>query len=77
MHVVGTEYDIDVASAPLDQVAVLLGQAAPYRQLDVWTGVLERLQVAQGAVELVVGVLSDTARVEDNHVGLILGGRRN
>ena len=54
-----------------DQVAVLLGQAAADHDLQPGRCVLQRLQVAEGAVELVVGVLPDAAGVEDDDVGVV------
>ena len=56
----------------LDEVSVLLGQAAGRRRSRrPGRRVLERLEVAQGAVELVVGVLADAAGVEHDHVGVV------
>ena len=68
-QVVGAEHDVDVAGPLDDQLAVLLGQAAADRDLQVGPAVLERLEVPEVAVELVVGVLPDAAGVEDDDVG--------
>ena len=51
------------------ELAVLLGEAAADRDLQVGPRVLQRLQSAEVAVELVVGVLADAARVEHDDVG--------
>ncbi len=51
-------------------VAVLLGQAAADGDLHVRVGLLARHQVADVAVELVVGVLPHRAGVEHHHVGV-------
>ena len=48
--------------------AVLLGQAAAHRDLHAGGGVLGRQQVAEVAVQPVVGVLADRAGVEHEHV---------
>ena len=56
-------------------VAVLLRQAAADGDLHVGVGGLERRQVPEVAVELVVGVLAHRAGVEHDHVGLRAGGR--
>ena len=76
VHVVGAEHDVDVRRPPADRVTVLLGQAAADHDLEVGAGRFERLEVAERAVELVVGVLADAAGVEHDHVGLVrpLGG---
>jgi hypothetical protein len=73
VHVVGAHDDVDVTGPGLDEVAVLLGQAAAHDDLEPGPGVLLRLQVTELAVELVVGVLTDAAGVEDHHVGVVLG----
>ena len=59
-----------------DAVPVLLGQAAADRDLEPRSAVLQRLQVAQVAVELVVGVLADAAGVEHHDIGSlgVVGG---
>ena len=53
------------------QLAVLLGEAAADRDLQVGPLLLQRLQVAEVAVELVVGVLPDAAGVEHDDVGRV------
>ena len=69
--VVRAEHDVDVPGALRDQLAVLLGQTASHRDLQVGPRCLERLQPAELAVELVVGVLTDAAGVEHHHVGVV------
>ena len=68
-QVVGAEHDVDVAGALDDQLAVLLREAAADRDLEVGTARLQRLEVPEVAVELVVGVLPDAAGVEHDDVG--------
>ena len=68
-EVVGAEHDVDVAGALDDELPVLLGQAAADRDLEVRSLGLQRLQATEVAVELVVGVLTDAARVQHDHVG--------
>jgi hypothetical protein len=53
---------------------VLLGQATGDRDLKVGPLLLERLQVPEVAVQLVVGVLADAAGVEHDDVGIGQGG---
>ncbi len=50
---------------------VLLSQTAPYGDLQLRAAALEDLEVAEMAVQLVVGVLPDTAGVEHDHVGVV------
>ena len=52
-----------------DALAVLLGQAPADRDLQAGPSLLQRLEAPEVAVELVVGVLTDAARVEDDDVG--------
>ena len=71
VHVVGAEHHVDVGGPLGDGVAVLLGQAAGDHDLHPRRAVLHGLEVAQGAVELVVGVLADAAGVEHDDVGVV------
>ena len=71
VDVVGAEDHVDVGGLLADELAVLLGQAASHDDLQVGAGVLVPLELAEVAVELVVGVLPDAAGVEDHHVGLV------
>ena len=71
MHVVGAEHDVDVTGPLAHDVAVLLGQAAGHDDLAAVPLGLPRLEVAEVAVELVVGVLADAARVEHDDVGVV------
>ena len=54
-----------------DLAAVLLREAAAHGDLHAGVSRLDRSQVAEVAVELVVGVLPHRARVEDDHVGVV------
>ena len=71
VHVVGAEHHVDVRRPLPHQVAVLLGEAAGHHDLEAGALRLERLQVAEGAVQLVVGVLPDAAGVEDDDVRVL------
>ncbi len=73
--VVRAEHDVDPGGAVDDGGAVLLGQAPAHGDLHARTGVLHRPQVAEVAVELVVGVLAHRARVQDDDVGVVPVGR--
>ncbi len=71
--VVGAEHDVHPGRLAGDGVAVLLGQAAADGDLHARTLRLHRREVAEVAVELVVGVLPHRAGVEDHHVGGLTG----
>ena len=73
MHVVRAHHDVDVARPLTHDVAVLLGEAAGDDDLATVAFGLPRLEVAEVAVQLVVGVLADAARVEHDDVGVRLG----
>ena len=75
-QVVGAEHDVDVTGPLHDELAVLLGQAPAHRDLQVGALLLQRLEPPELAVELVVGVLTDAARVEHDDVGRldVVGG---
>jgi hypothetical protein len=70
----GAEDDVDVRRLAGDRVAVLLRKAAADGDLHAGVLGLDRREVAEVAVELVVGVLADRAGVEDDDVGLLAGG---
>ena len=75
--VVGAEDDVDPRRPAGDLAAVLLGQAAAHRDLHARVGLLDRRQVAEVAVELVVGVLPHRAGVEHDDVrGVLAVARR-
>jgi len=74
VHVVGAEHDIDMTGPLADRVPVLLGETSADHDLETRSGGLDRLEVTEGAVELVVGVLADAAGVEDDDVGVIERG---
>ena len=57
-------------------LAVLLGQAAGHGDLHAGAGFFEGPQVAQVAVEPVVGVLPDAARVQHHDVGAVRSSAR-
>ena len=67
--VVGAEHDVDPGRTLDDGASVLLGHAPAHGDLQVRVLLLGRAQLAEVAVELVVGVLAHGARVEDDDVG--------
>ena len=71
MDVVGAQHNIDVAGPLLDPLAVLLGQTARHRYLDLGALSLEGLELAEMPIELVVGVLTNAAGIEDDDIGLL------
>ena len=73
--VVGAEHDVDPRRLAQHRVFVFLGQAAAHRDLHVRVAALTRGQMAEVAVELVVGVLAHRAGVEDHHIGVGAVGR--
>ena len=73
--VVRAENDVDPRRLAQHAVPVLLGQATAHRNLHVGVAALARRQVAEVAVQLVVGVFPDGAGVEDHHVRVgVVGG---
>ena len=73
--VVCAENDVDPRRLLQHSVAVFLRQAATDGDLHVGIGLLARREVAQIAVQLVVGVLPHRAGVEDDDVGIGTLGR--
>ena len=74
VHVVRAHHDVDVRGLLPDEFAVLLGEASGHDDLPVLALRLPGLELAEVAVEPVVGVLPDATRVEHDDVGL--GDRR-
>ena len=70
VDVVSAEHNVDVPGPLHDRVAILLGETAADRDLEVGVLGLQGLEVAEGAIELVVGVLTDAAGVEHDDVGV-------
>ena len=68
-EVVGAEHDVDVRRPLAHELAVLLGEAAAHRDLQIGPRFLQLLEPAEMAVELVVGVLPDAARVQHDDIG--------
>ncbi len=75
VQVVGAEHDVDPGGALQHPPLVLLGEAAADGDGQAATG-FGRGQVAEGPVQLVVGVLADRAGVEHDQVGVVQPGRR-
>ena len=73
VDVVRAHHDVDVAGPRAHDVAVLLGETAGHDDLAAVALRLPRLEVAEVAVQLVVGVLADAARVQHDDVGVGLG----
>ncbi len=69
--IVGSEDDVDVPGPLLHETAIFLGEAPAHCDLEIGPAILQRLQVAERPVELVVGVLTDAAGVEDDDVGFL------
>jgi hypothetical protein len=60
-------HDVDPRSLLLDRALILLGQTPGDHDPQVGVLRLQRLQVSEVAVELVVRVLADRARVQHDH----------
>ena len=73
--VVGAEDDVNPGRSSDDLGPVLLGQAAANGDLHARCARFDRGQVAEVAVELVVGVLPNCAGVEDDDVGRLVRAR--
>ncbi len=69
-HVVGAEDGVDERRPIEDGLAVALGGAPADGDLHAGPALLQRLEVTEGPVQLVVGVLPDGAGGEDDDVGL-------
>ena len=72
-HVVGAEDHVDPGGPLEDDRLVLLGEAAADGDLHALVLALGAREVAEGAVELVVGVLAHGAGVDDDDIGVALG----
>ena len=70
VHVVRPHHHIDPRGTSLDNVFVLLRQATTHDDATTVLGVFPCLEVAQGAVQLVVGVLTNTAGVQHHDIGI-------
>ncbi len=77
--VVGPEDGVEKRRPFQQRLAVLLGEAAADGDLHAGSLLLDRLQMAEVPVQLVVGVLADAARVEHDDVRLVedLGTRQS
>jgi hypothetical protein len=73
-EVVCPEDDVDPPHLLLDELAVLLGQAAPDGDLQTGSSIHQLLETPERAVESLVCVLPDAAGVEDHDIGLFHGG---
>jgi hypothetical protein len=72
MNVVGAQHDVHPWCAVANDLAVLLGQTTRHHDLTALTFVLPTPHGAQGAVQLVVGVLANAAGVEHHDVRIVL-----
>ena len=71
VHVVRAKHHVHVTGPFDDRATVLLRQTPADRDLKIRPFGLERLQMTELAVQLVVCILADAARVEHNHIGLV------
>ena len=67
----GPHDEVDVRRAAENRLLVLLCHAAQHADLDLGLALLEPLDPAQGAIDLVLGVLADRAGVVKDRVGLV------
>ena len=68
--IVCPHHNIDVSCAFLDPTTIFLGETTSHRNLESGLLALDGGEMAQVAVELVISVLSDTAGIEDHHIGV-------
>ena len=71
-HVVGAEDDVDPGGLLHDRVPVLLCHASADGDLQTRVVLLDLRELAEVAVETVVGVLAHGAGVEDDDIGLVV-----
>jgi hypothetical protein len=71
----GTERDVHIGIEAEDSLALRLRIAAADRDHLVGVGLLERRRLRQVGGEALVRLLANSARVEDDHVGLLLRDR--
>ena len=71
MQLPRADHQVDVRGPLEDQLLVFLGHAAQHADDLVGMALFDVLQPAQGAVDLVFGVLADAAGVEQDRVGLL------
>jgi hypothetical protein len=64
----GTEDDINMPSALLNYVAVLLSKTASNSNLHARASILQRLKVPESSVEAVIGVLANAAGIEHDYI---------
>ena len=69
--VVGAEHHIDPVGPCPHQVLVLLGGAPSNGDAHAWAALLCRFQQTEVAVQLLVGVVADRARVENDQIGVL------
>ena len=72
MHIVRTEHHIGPRCSLAHDIAIFLRQAPSDDDLPVGTAFFPRLEVAEVAVQLVIGILTDAAGVEHHYIGFML-----
>ena len=72
INIVRSEHHIHMSRTLADEVTVLLRQTTPDHNLQVRIDLFQRLEIAQRAIELVVGVLPYATGVENDDIGLCL-----
>ena len=79
MNIVGSHHNVDPWGASLHNVFVLLRQATTNNNASAILGVFPCLEMTQGAVQLVVGILSNATGVQHNDisVSVIFGARHS
>ena len=77
VDVVRAEHDVHPRGLLGDDVAILLRQTPGHDDLATVGLGLPLLQPAEAAVQLVVGVLTNAARVQHDHISVVLGLHRH
>ncbi|CAB4347007.1 unannotated protein [freshwater metagenome] len=73
MDVVGSNHNIDVARSLRDLLAVFLRQATADNNFHVRARFFECFKPPKMAIELVVGILTNTTGVEHHDIGVLIG----
>ena len=68
-HVVGSKDNVNIRRLRKNRRLVFLRQASTHRNLHARALPLQRCQMPQSAIELVVRVLADRASIDDHHIG--------
>ena len=72
VHIVCSHHNVNPRCTLLHDVAIFLGQAARDHDLTTFARVFPTLEHSEIAVQLIVGVFTNTARIQHNDIGVVL-----